>query len=284
MYCPKCGTQLDEEFDFCPVCGYDLRKVKEKIYSKKPMSNEFRVKFPETKCTVSVVGVSEDLRKYTGKGVEINLGSLTLEDTLKVFSQLPTEYPKKDIKDLKKGKKVPVTLTLDREEGTLFVYLNPDRTYMVQGGVRKLETAFDISYNASREEVQKIIRRFYTDKNIFNEWSEQIKGLKESRRVLFYASFLDDDGVYKDICVLNDGIAIGRVDNGELIGYEFFCPYELVKEIKFKKGWLSSGVEIRYRDPEKGKTRKVEVSIGNKDEYYGLKSTLEKVIPGKVRG
>ncbi|WP_082585122.1 zinc-ribbon domain-containing protein [Thermococcus barophilus] len=34
MYCPKCGTQLDEEFDFCPVCGYDLRKVKEKIYSK----------------------------------------------------------------------------------------------------------------------------------------------------------------------------------------------------------------------------------------------------------
>ncbi|ALM75305.1 hypothetical protein TBCH5v1_1385 [Thermococcus barophilus] len=28
----------------------------------------------------------------------------------------------------------------------------------------------------------------------------------------------------------------------------------------------------------------MEVSIGNKDEYYGLKSTLEKVIPGKVRG
>ncbi|WP_056933973.1 hypothetical protein [Thermococcus barophilus] len=66
----------------------------------------------------------------------------------------------------------------------------------------------------AEKKFKKLFAGFIQIKNIFNEWSEQIKGLEESRRVLFYASFLDDDGVYKDICVLNDGIAIGRVDSG----------------------------------------------------------------------
>lgn len=31
MYCRKCGTQLEDDYDYCPMCGTKVERIKEEI-------------------------------------------------------------------------------------------------------------------------------------------------------------------------------------------------------------------------------------------------------------
>ncbi|WP_324736265.1 zinc ribbon domain-containing protein [Thermococcus sp. SY098] len=306
LFCPKCGTEVDVEFDFCPVCGYDLRKVKEKLglrggisksgKEQKEHGEELKVAElkigkklfkKEVKCEVEVNGVSIDLERFTGNDKEIKLGKLTLEEALDVFAKLPKKYSKKEQKDIEKGKKIPVTMIIDREEGALFMYLTPDGTYLLQGGVRALGLAFDISLNASYTEVMNLIERFYTDEKIFEEWTEAIERAREEEkkhRALGKALVFEDEyyGPDQYLCVLRDGIAKGLVDENDVVFPVLFYPYDMITEIKLDKGWTSSVVDIKYRDPKKGKIRKVVFSI-SKEGYHDVKNALMSIVPEKVK-
>ncbi|WP_157255225.1 zinc ribbon domain-containing protein [Palaeococcus ferrophilus] len=173
--CPNCGKLNRETAKFCTNCGYPLEP--ESVESTAGVQDGL----VGILCEIELSGISTDLKTFTTNKDSIKLGRKSLKDALAIFDRLPKAYPKGYEKKVKKQKALPLSLTIDRDEGTLFITLQFDGTYYVEVGVRALGEAIAVAPEARTDEVRELIHRFYSDPSFFKEVEEMIAEAKREQ-------------------------------------------------------------------------------------------------------